>query len=232
MWTERKIHSVTLWVSVFSLFFWPHQMARGLLVPQPGIEPMLLELEAQSLNYWTAKEVPVGFSFTRGPCWGLQLRKQPLRSSEGTALKREEEKSVYIWSQGENNKCSQAWRLLLVIAQMSPLILVLFCVWEDAKNLDPLDFFLRYHQLSKGPAFPKHRAPNPVSHPEFFTGYCPSVTAVVNDLILVKLDGGQHSLLCSEKDNLLNSRYCIWSLYCYKSTYTYYTKFSASWACI
>lgn len=89
------------------------------------------------------------------------------------------------------------------------MLLVLFCVWEDAKNLDPLDFFLRYHQLSKGPAFPKHRAPNPVSHPEFFTGYCPSVTAVVNDLILVKLDGGQHSLLYSEKDNLLNSRYCI-----------------------
>ena len=71
-------------------------MARGLLVPQPGIEPMLLELEAQSLNYWTAREVPVGFSFTRGPCWRLQLRKQPLRSSEGTALKREGEKSVHI----------------------------------------------------------------------------------------------------------------------------------------
>ena len=28
------------------------------LVHQPGIEPVALALEGQSLNYWTAKEVP------------------------------------------------------------------------------------------------------------------------------------------------------------------------------
>ena len=82
------------------------------------------------------------------------------------------------------------------------------------KNIDPLDFFLRYHQLSKQPAFPKYIAPHPVFHPEFFTPcpytlHCPSVIAVANDLILVKLDGGQHSLFYSEKDTLLSSRYCI-----------------------
>ena len=34
-------------------------MARGILVPWPGIEPMSLALEAWSLNHWTTREVPV-----------------------------------------------------------------------------------------------------------------------------------------------------------------------------
>ena len=32
--------------------------ACGILVPQPGIEPMPPALEAQSLNHWSAREVP------------------------------------------------------------------------------------------------------------------------------------------------------------------------------
>ena len=32
--------------------------AHGILVLQPGIEPMHPALEARSLNHWTAKEVP------------------------------------------------------------------------------------------------------------------------------------------------------------------------------
>ena len=39
-------------------FFWPRHTARGILVPQPGIEPVPPELGAQSLNHWTAREVP------------------------------------------------------------------------------------------------------------------------------------------------------------------------------
>ena len=30
---------------------WPHHMARGILVPQPRVEPMPPALEAQSLNH-------------------------------------------------------------------------------------------------------------------------------------------------------------------------------------
>ena len=37
--------------------FWCCFTTRGILVPQPGIEPMPLALGAQSLNHWTAKEV-------------------------------------------------------------------------------------------------------------------------------------------------------------------------------
>ena len=39
-------------------FFWPHCVAFGILVPQPGIEPMLPALGAQSLNQWTTRGFP------------------------------------------------------------------------------------------------------------------------------------------------------------------------------
>ena len=31
----------------------------GILVPRPGIEPLLPAVEAQSFNHWTAREVPI-----------------------------------------------------------------------------------------------------------------------------------------------------------------------------
>ena len=34
-------------------------MAYGILVPQPGIEPVPPALEAWILNHWTAREVPL-----------------------------------------------------------------------------------------------------------------------------------------------------------------------------
>ena len=43
----------------FFFFFWPYHMACGLLVPQPGIEPVPPAVEAWSLNHWMAREVPV-----------------------------------------------------------------------------------------------------------------------------------------------------------------------------
>ena len=44
---------------VFLLFFsWPHDSACGILFPQPGMKPTSLATEAQSLNHWTAREVP------------------------------------------------------------------------------------------------------------------------------------------------------------------------------
>ena len=38
-------------------------MAYGILVPQPGIEPLTLTLEVWSLNHWTARKVPRVVSF-------------------------------------------------------------------------------------------------------------------------------------------------------------------------
>ena len=38
------------------LFFFGHHVACGILVLQPGIEPMPPALEAWSLNHWTARE--------------------------------------------------------------------------------------------------------------------------------------------------------------------------------
>ena len=50
-------HSISIRVEL-PLFFGRHK-ACGILVPQPGIERALPDLEAQSLNHWTAREVPV-----------------------------------------------------------------------------------------------------------------------------------------------------------------------------
>ena len=39
--------------------FWPHCAACGILVPQPGIEPVPPAVEAWSPNHWTAREVHI-----------------------------------------------------------------------------------------------------------------------------------------------------------------------------
>ena len=44
-------------------------MARGILVPQPGVEPMAPVVEVLSLNHWTTKEVPVMKCFNQGECF-------------------------------------------------------------------------------------------------------------------------------------------------------------------
>ena len=44
---------------VFFGVFWLHHTACGILVPQLGIEPTPPVLEVQSLNHWTAREVPM-----------------------------------------------------------------------------------------------------------------------------------------------------------------------------
>ena len=40
------------------LFFWPHCVACGILVPQPGIKPIFSALGVKSLNHWTSREIP------------------------------------------------------------------------------------------------------------------------------------------------------------------------------
>ena len=42
----------------FFFFLWQHHSAWGILVPWPGIKPMPPEVEAWSLNHWTAREFP------------------------------------------------------------------------------------------------------------------------------------------------------------------------------
>ena len=42
-----------------------------ILVPWPGIEPLSPALEVQSLNHWTAREIPEGIWYrVSGRCWG------------------------------------------------------------------------------------------------------------------------------------------------------------------
>ena len=51
----------------FILFFWPHCMACRILIPRPGIEPASPALGVQSLNHWTAKEIPGKYLFRSKP---------------------------------------------------------------------------------------------------------------------------------------------------------------------
>ena len=43
--------------SFFFFTFSVHHVACGILVPQPGAEPMSPTVEAQSHNHWTTREV-------------------------------------------------------------------------------------------------------------------------------------------------------------------------------
>ena len=50
--------ALRFFVSVFVFIFWPCRAACGILFPRPGIKPLTPAVEAQSLNHWTAREVP------------------------------------------------------------------------------------------------------------------------------------------------------------------------------
>ena len=60
--SDTLLHSSRLRGFIFCLFlfflFSPHHTACRILVPRAGIEPTPSPVEAQSLNYWTAREVP------------------------------------------------------------------------------------------------------------------------------------------------------------------------------
>ena len=44
---------------LFFLFFWQHQEAGRVFVPQPGITPMSPTVKVRNLNHWTTREFPV-----------------------------------------------------------------------------------------------------------------------------------------------------------------------------
>ena len=59
---SRLLHIVVcISIPFLSFFFspWPQCVACGILVPQPRIEPATPEVEVQSVNHWTAREVPL-----------------------------------------------------------------------------------------------------------------------------------------------------------------------------
>ena len=50
------------WIFHHFFSFLPHCTAYGILVPQPEVESVPLALDAQILNHWTAREVPINIS--------------------------------------------------------------------------------------------------------------------------------------------------------------------------
>ena len=54
LWTPTKLEDpLATDFDFFCLFVWPPCAACGILVPQPGIEPVPPAVEARSLNHWT-----------------------------------------------------------------------------------------------------------------------------------------------------------------------------------
>ena len=68
--SKRLLSSIPTWVVAkgqkkkkngakqLPLFFWLYHAACGILVPPPGIEPLVPAMEAQSTNHRTAGEIP------------------------------------------------------------------------------------------------------------------------------------------------------------------------------
>ena len=58
------------WVFYFlSSCFCPHQLACGVLVPQPVIKPVPPAGKVQSLNHWTTREAPICVAQVQSPVW-------------------------------------------------------------------------------------------------------------------------------------------------------------------
>ena len=64
--TDKSSFPSLLYLALFLFIFWPHHIACGILVPQPGIDIVSLAMEAHYsgiLNHWTGKQVPLLFFF-------------------------------------------------------------------------------------------------------------------------------------------------------------------------
>ena len=65
LWSQRRkltlnwkrVKNLKVINNYYYFSFWPHHAACGLLVPWPGIEPMLPAVEAWSRIHWTTREV-------------------------------------------------------------------------------------------------------------------------------------------------------------------------------
>ena len=57
-WTTREFPARCILIIIINFFFFgcAAQLV-GILVPQPGVEPVPPAVEARSLNHWTAREV-------------------------------------------------------------------------------------------------------------------------------------------------------------------------------
>ena len=56
-WAELIFATLPLFFISF-IFFWPHHVTSGILVPWAGIEPMPSAVEIQSPNHWTTRKLP------------------------------------------------------------------------------------------------------------------------------------------------------------------------------
>lgn len=64
--SDKSSFPPLLFLASFLFIFWPHHIAHGILVLQPGIDLVSPAMEAHYsgiLNHWTTKQVPLLFFF-------------------------------------------------------------------------------------------------------------------------------------------------------------------------
>ena len=66
----RELSGASFNLFLFQFLFWPSCVECGILAPHPGIKPVSSEVEGQSLNFLTAREIPK-LSFCVCVCVGL-----------------------------------------------------------------------------------------------------------------------------------------------------------------
>ena len=54
----KETQTKAIFITINLFFFLPPHQACGILTPQPGTQPVPLAFGVQSLNCWTAREVP------------------------------------------------------------------------------------------------------------------------------------------------------------------------------
>ena len=59
LWIPAHPHLSLLLLEIIFIIFWLHHVVYGIFVYLPGTEPAPLEMETQSLNHWTARELPL-----------------------------------------------------------------------------------------------------------------------------------------------------------------------------
>ena len=72
--SHRNIDMMDMYCFIFTfkilfIYLYFGHAARGILVPQPGIEPAPPAVKAWSLNHWTSREVPDMYWFKLLSLW-------------------------------------------------------------------------------------------------------------------------------------------------------------------
>ena len=109
--------------------------ACGILIPQPGIEPMPPALEVQSFNHWTSKETPWLCGFIWPARWYLKswklllaLKNWEILHLKKTQLSQIVLKMYMFCSHRSAFLCGSRWLELSIRCHLAPVLSHPYCI--------------------------------------------------------------------------------------------------------